>query len=303
MPNWADLLNQFQGLPDDTVRGEWIVAASKSAIADVSRSNVVLYASAFLQKPQAPPQLTSVTHEDLNGFMSAIHGMDWSKPLTLILHTPGGSPNAAETIVGYLRSKFPGLEVIVPTYAFSAGTMISLAADRIILGRQSQLGPIDPQFVMGPQLISAQAIVDQFAEAKREITANPITAHAWAPVLSSIGPALLQEATNALTYGEKMVETWLAKYMFANDPGKAAVATAIAKHFNDAQTHRSHGRRIDRDSARAQGLVIEDLEADQALQEAVLTAYHLATIGFEKSQASKVIWGSTGAAWIKSFVG
>lgn len=57
--------------------------------------------------------------------MATLHGMEWEKGLTLILHTPGGVTNAAESIVSYLHSKFSDIETIVPTIAMSAGTMIS----------------------------------------------------------------------------------------------------------------------------------------------------------------------------------
>ena len=109
--------------------------------------------------------------------MSTIYGMTWSKGLTLLLHTPGGVTNAAETIVAYLWSKFLDIEVIVPTYAMSAGTMISLAANRLIMGRQSQLGPIDPQMPMGGCFVSARAIVDQFERAKADVLSNRDLAH------------------------------------------------------------------------------------------------------------------------------
>ncbi len=146
--------------------------------------------------------------------MSVIHGMDYSKGLTLIMHTPGGVTNATETIVSYLRSKFSYIEVIVPTFAMSAGTMISLAADKIIMGRQSQLGPIDPQMPAGGRIVSAIAILDQFERAKKEISEDREQAHLWAPILPSLGPALLQEAQNAIDYSEQIVTDWLEKYMF-----------------------------------------------------------------------------------------
>ena len=60
--------------------------------------HVIFYGSAFLQKPQAPADRLQITHEDVNAFMSVMHGMTWSKNLTLLLHTPGGVTNAAETI-------------------------------------------------------------------------------------------------------------------------------------------------------------------------------------------------------------
>jgi hypothetical protein len=73
-----------------------------------------------------------------------------------------------------------------------------------------------------------------------------------------------------------------------------------AAYFNDANVHKSHGRRIDRAEARAQNVVIKDLEDDDDLQDDVLTAYHLMTIAYEQGPASKMIWGAHGASWVKN---
>jgi membrane-bound ClpP family serine protease len=262
---------------------------------------VIFYASAFLQKPQAPASIIQITAEDLNAFMSVMYGMNWERGLTLILHTPGGVTNATESIVSYLRSKFDDIEVIVPTFAMSAGTMISLGANRIVMGRQSQLGPIDPQFFLGQTALSARAIVDQFEQAKDDIRKDLTLAHVWAPILQSIGPALLQEARNALEYGERMVASWLERYMFAAKADAKKLATKAAAHFNDAKTHKSHGRRIDRDEARAQSIVVEDLEANQDLQEQVLTAYHLTTIVFEKGPSAKTLHSDANRMYVKNW--
>jgi hypothetical protein len=244
---------------------------------------------------------TQITNEDINGLMATIYGMDWRRNLTLILHTPGGVTNATESIVAYLRSKFDDIEVIIPTFAMSAGTMISLASNRIVMGRQSQLGPIDPQFVFGNGVLSAGAVVDQFERAKKEILADRATAHVWAPILQAVGPALLQEAQNALAYGERMVAQWLERYMFKGRPDAPEDAARAAHHFNDASMHKSHGRRIDRDEARTNGIVVEDLETDQILQDQVLTAYHLATIIFEQTPAAKFMLSDTRRAWVKNW--
>lgn len=304
MPAWQDILAQFEATAD-AEKGTWLNNQHQAALQRLSHlrgeRNVLVYASSFLQKPQIPAQVVQITHEDINGFMSVIYGMDCNKGLTLILHTPGGVTNAAETIVAYLRSKFTSIEVIIPAYAMSAGTMISLSADRLIMGRQSQLGPIDPQFLSGSGALSARGIVDQFERAKGEILANQVSAHAWAPVLATIGPALLQEAQNALAYGETMVARWLERYMFAGDPAAAQLAATVAQFFNDASAHKSHGRRIDRDEARSKGLTVEDLEASQALQEEVLTAYHLMTIFFERTLMAKYVASDVGRVWGKNF--
>lgn len=308
MPTWNELLTEFDQQSNDDARGQWLQKSMTDSLVEISgnrnNKNVILYGSAFLQKQNVPQGFVSITHEDINGLMSVIKGMDWSAGLTLVLHTPGGVTNATESLVDYLRSKFPAIEVIVPTYAMSAGTMISMASDRIVMARHSQLGPIDPQMPMpGGRSYSARAIVDQFDQAKLEIANDPIFAHAWAPVLASLGPALVKEASNNLEYSEKMVANWLEHYMLAGDLDAESKAKDIAHYFADNSHHKSHGRRIGRDEAQLQGLVIEELESDQRNQEAVLTAYHLMTIWFERTMATKLIWSSTGQTWLKNWGG
>jgi hypothetical protein len=302
MPSWNELLQELDRQP-----AEWLHRKQQAALDAISKArggrNVIFYASAFLQKPQAPQSSLQITFEDLNGFMSVMYGMDWTKPLTLLLHTPGGLANATETIVAYLWQKFDYIEVIVPTFAMSSGTMISLAANKIIMGRQSQLGPIDPQIPVVGSFASAQSIVDQFEEAKAEILTDLRTAHVWAPVLQSMGPALLREALNAIGYSERMVAKWLEKRMLAREPDPAGTAKATAKFFRDASVHLSHGRRIDRDEARLHNVVVEDLEANQDFQDHVMTAYHLMTLAFEKGPATKVLVSDKDRRWLKNWTG
>lgn len=254
--------------------------------------SVILYGSSFLQRPSTNANIIRL--EDMNGFMECLYGMDFDQGLTLLLHTPGGDPNAAEAIVNYLRSKFNDIEVIVPTFAMSAGTMISLGTDRIVLGRQSQLGPIDPQIITPYGMVSAKAIVDRFEEARADILKNPDLADLWTPVLASIGAAFV-EAKNALKYAERMVAQWLDQWML-RDQGQG---NTIAKYFSDSSRHGSHGRRIDRDHACDLGLVVESLEKSQTLQEAVLRTYHLMTLAFEMSQMEKLMRSSHGGGWVK----
>lgn len=301
MASWNELLNQLEKQPV-----QWLQNRQQRALKAIGKlcggRNVIFYASAFLQKPDAPPQLLQITHEDLNGFMAVMYGMDWDKDLTLLIHTPGGTAPAAQTIVSYLWQKFKDIQIVVPALAMSAGTMISLAANKIIMGRQSQLGPIDPQMPVSGRFVSAQSVLEQFDQARAEILQNPITAHVWAPALQSVGPALLQEARNALAYGETMVAEWLEQRMFAKTDNPSGIARDTAKFFRDASIHKSHGRRIDRDEARSHNVVIDDLESEQKLQEEVLTAYHLSTLVFEKTPATKVLVSSTDRRWIKNWV-
>jgi hypothetical protein len=304
MPSWNELIREIDSQPNDQARSIWLNNYQTRALNEISRlragRNVMFYASAFLSKPDLPPMNLQITHEEINGLMSVMHGMQWDKGLTLILHTPGGITNAAETMVAYLHSKFTDIEVIVPTIAMSAGTMIALSSNNIVMGRQSQLGPIDPQIPMGGRTVSARAIVDQFERARTEIKDDRSAAILWAPILQSLGPALLQEAQNALDYGESMVSKWLEQRMFAKVPNPKQLADQTAAHFNHASLHKSHGRRIDRNEARANSVVVEDLEPNQDLQEWVLTSYHLMTILFEKSPSSKVLISNQNKVWVKN---
>lgn len=115
--------------------------------------------------PNVTPELISIVDEDLQGLMEVIHGLRGPN-LDIILHSPGGSPEAAEAFVRYLRSKFSHIRVIVPQLAMSAATMIACAADVIVLGKHSFLGPIDPQIILntplGVRSVPAQAITKQF---------------------------------------------------------------------------------------------------------------------------------------------
>lgn len=304
MPAWDQLLGEFkQQQQAGNNAAQWLFGEIEKAagkIAAQRKRNVMLYGSAFLQKPSVPGFMTMIQTEDVNGFMGAVYGMECEMGLDLVLHTPGGNPNAAEQIVAYLRSKFPVVNVIVPAMAMSAGTMISLASDEILMSRASQLGPIDTQFVMGNRSMSARGIVEQFNRATKEILENPAMAHVWAPITQSLGPALLEDAQNALDYSERMVGNWLAQWMFNGEDDAQAKGEKVAKHFNDATTHKSHGRRIDIAEVQDQGVKATLLEKDQDLQDSVLTLYHLMTIAFEATPMVKMIVTNTGRQWIKN---
>ena len=301
MPSWNELIDQVNRLASDEEASRFLRQESVSRLRRIgqlrSGRHVILYTTAFLQKPAAPQELLQIDREDLNAFMSVMRGMEWNRGLALVLHTPGGVVNAAETLVAYLREKFEDLEVIVPTYAMSAGTMLALGSDRIVMGRQSQLGPIDP--LLGGD--SALAIVNQFEEAKKQILKDGKSAVAWYPILQTIGPSRLQAARDAIDYGRRLVARWLESYMFADRDDPAADALATAKYFSDSD-HLSHGRRIDRNEARENLLKVVDLEDCQELQEAVLTLYHLATIIMERGGATKILHADTDTMFVKNWV-
>src|SRR5258708_4797419 len=77
--------------------------------------------------------------------LRAIHMTADDVPLDIVLHTPGGLVLAALQIARAIRGHKAKVTVFVPHYAMSGGTLISLAADEIVMCKHSVLGPIDPQ--------------------------------------------------------------------------------------------------------------------------------------------------------------
>ena len=239
--------------------------------------------------------------------MNALYEAPTDNGLTLILHTPGGDPNAVESIVEYLHAKFRQIEVIVPYLAMSGGAMISLASDLLVLGRQSQLGPIDPQLLIGNKVHSARAIQEGFNKAREDIERDTKLAHLWAPILQNMGPSLVLDADKALAYSKELVANWLDKRMLkdiGDEAERKQTANTIAAYFNAESTSdhgqiHVHGQRIGAAKLAELGLNLLFLEEDQDLQNDVLTAYHLMTLIFEMTPSVKFIASNRGKMWVK----
>lgn len=281
MPTWGAILKEIEiegakhpGVPPhDRILKRYLINLHA-----YTGRNVILYASRWVQGGVLDGQLVSIVPEDVHALMEVVHGLDASKGLDLILHSPGGSPEAAEAMVHYLRSKFSDIRVIVPQAAMSAATMLACAANRIVMGGHSSLGPIDPQMIMqtpnGTTMAPAQAIIDQFESARRECQ-DPKNLGAWIPILPQYGPALLQTSRSALALAEQLATEWLTSWMFAGDPEGSAKAAAIAKCLADHKEFKSHGRPVHREAAAKMGLVVDRLEDDQKLQDHVLSVFHI----------------------------
>ncbi|RBI75687.1 hypothetical protein DQW77_04770 [Roseovarius sp. TE539] len=97
--------------------------------------------------------------EDAQSVISAIKSTPDDMPIDLVLHTPGGLVLAAMQIARAVEAHPAKVTVFVPIYAMSGGTLIALAADEIVMGEFSMLGPIDPQ-IMGVSAASVLAARD-----------------------------------------------------------------------------------------------------------------------------------------------
>jgi ClpP class serine protease len=91
------------------------------------------------------------------------------------------------------------IRVIVPQLAMSAGTMIACASRSIVMGKQSSLGPIDPQIGGVP----AQGVLDEFQMAVQSIQQNPASAPLWQQIVSRYQPSFLLECAQAIEWSSR----------------------------------------------------------------------------------------------------
>lgn len=306
MSSWGEILNEFDssrgatGRPDsDGIRRKYLAKLS----VHTGRPTIV-YATNFTQPlPPGAEAIHSITinDEDLQGFMEVVRGLQ-GPALDLVLHSPGGSIEAAEAIVSYLRSKFDDIRVIVPQLALSAACMIACSANRIVMGKHSFLGPIDPQLILqtplGARMVPAQLVIEQFARAKDECK-TPSNLAAWAPMLAQFGPELIIRCEHVSALSTHLVEKWLKQYMFAGRNNAAELISGIPAWLNNHTEHRTHQRHIPRDALRNKELVIDSLEDDQVFQDLTLSVYHAVTHTFTHTGCLKIIENQLGRAFLK----
>ena len=281
----------------DDVRRKYI-----KNLASYTKRDTIVYFSAYTTTKmfKVPPALVSIVNimsDDIHGFMSALNGLSDDK-LDLIIHSPGGSAEATEQIVNYLRAKYKHIRAIIPQSAMSAATMLACSCDEIIMGKHSAIGPIDPQITFptptGLFTAPAQSILSEFEQAKSEVIANPNVAPIWVNKLKNLPHGILDICKNTTILSIEKVESWLSSFMFKDDNEGQTKAKEIANWLGTASNHRTHGRPIPANIAREKGLKIIDLESDSELQERVLSVFHSSIVTIEVTNCIKFIENQNG---------
>lgn len=285
MPIYQEILKEI----NSTVKGNNIMPALDSIrrkylgqLSQIMGKPVIVYAANFNSLN------CSISLEDVHSFMSMCCGLR-QKEIALVIHTPGGAINAIEALVKYIRTQFDSIDMIVPMYAFSAGTMWCCACEKIYMGKNSFLGPIDPQisfYRSDRQKITApaQSIIDEFDRAKEETKKNPDIV-AYNPILLQYAPSLVTICKNAVARSKILVKQWLEEYHGL--PAKKA--SSIANWLGQHNKHKDHGRPLSIKDLNEKGMNVIPLESDQALQDAALSLYHAIDCFFTATNASKII--------------
>lgn len=295
MPNFSEILTEMHAAkaegassPLDHIRMKYV-----SKLSEYTGRNTICYYSAFLRDDSQPN--IDITDRDKNYFMSAVCGMDTSKGLDLLLHTPGGSVTAAESIVHYLNVVFDGnIRAIVPQISMSAGTILACGCQSIVMGKQSNIGPFDP-WIHG---ISCHHIIEEFQKASNSIKDSPHEAVLWNQIISKIQPTFLHRCEQAIEMASAIVKKWLTINMLKDKDNKDDIANNIISLLNNPSHTKDHSRHIHMDDAKEMGLIVEALEDDQTLQDLVLSVHHASMITLDNTTVSKIVENDLGTTMI-----
>ena len=305
MPAWIDTKNEIANRNNDydTVRRERI-----GAVEALTGRPLIIYSTAFLEneKVKASRGEVGIDNYDPVGIDEVISVIE-GENLDILIHSPGGSPEAAEAIVSLLRSRFNSIRFLVPHMAKSAATMICCAGDEILMDNRSELGPIDPQMqlIRGDNVVigaPAQAIIKQFDKAKESLAKNPKEMAAWLPILQPLGPSLLTECENANNLSYELVLNWLKEYMFRDEDEKDELSEEVAKFLSMSENHLSHGRRVGIEKLKELHVKIIDLREYNDLRNAIWNLYLSIMITLQDTSAFKIIESCHGSAFIRKVV-
>jgi len=264
-------------------------------ISEIRGRPVLVYASS-LAKGDAP---ISISYEDKLPFMDQLSGIS-GQEIDIILETPGGSGEIVDDLVRTIRERFEKVGFIIPGYAKSAGTLMVMAGDEILMGPTSAVGPIDAQIFHKGKAFSAHAFLQWLKKTKEEVENSGRLNMALVPILQNISPGELESYQNLLDFGKGLLIEWLPKYKFkfwhthrstgekVTDRDKTERATAIAEDLCNHSRWKTHGKPIKINDLRDLRLIIEDYSDNPPLREAIERYYTLLLLYFERTPAYKL---------------
>ena len=250
--------------------------------------DILVYA-ADVAKAGAPIQ---IAYDDLLPIKDQLANLTGDS-LDFLIETPGGSGEVAEDIVHLVRQKYQDVAIFVPGMAKSAGTIIAMSADEILMEAGSALGPIDAQITQRGKTFSAGALLEGMEKIKREVEETNSLNRAYIPILQNISPGELQSAENALNFAKVLVTDWLARYKFrqwkehsstgrpVTDDEKKQRASEIAKELCNHSRWLTHNKSIRIDDLQVMRLRVTDYSENKDLGDAVRRYHTLLQMTFD----------------------
>lgn len=259
-------------------------------IAAAREHSILVYAAdPTKQRPGISP---SITPDDLLPIEDQLASLNNSH-LDVILHTPGGSGECVEDIVHLLRQRFEHVSFIIPGIAKSAGTIMAMSGDEILMGPASSLGPIDAQIFWRGNFVSAHSMLEGLEKLAKKVAGAQALNRAYVPILSNLSPGDIEAFGNAQAFGKTLVKEFLETYKFRHwefhssdgrpvtKEERSARASEIAEKLSDSTKWLTHARSIRMDHLREMGLAIEDYTKNEELHDAITRYYVLLQLTFQ----------------------
>ncbi len=197
--------------------------------------------------------------------------------LLVILDTTGGVVEVVERIVRVFRTHYQEVKFLIPDRALSAGTILAMSGDAILMDYHSVLGPIDPQVEREGKLVPALSYLHQYEALQVKSTAGTLTT-ADIILLQKLDLAELHQFELARELSISLLKEWLAKYKFKDwdvtehrgapvtQEMKEERADFIARALSRHDRWQTHGRGISMQTLRDELKVkIDDYGADPVL--------------------------------------
>jgi len=251
----------------------------------------------YVAGPGAP-----IDRDDVVAFVDLLHNIVPERDLDLLLQTGGGDIDAAEKLISLTRTKVKNavLRVIVPDYAKSAGTLMTLGADLIVMSDTSELGPIDPQCIRADQKgnrmwHSIQNYLDAYEAHSAALKKDPDDKAAQI-MLSSLSPETVKLFEATKERARALAEDLLKQGMFRNGGNWSQTASELL----DTKRWQSHNQMITHSAAQDPrlGLSVEVLPSDSEQWQGYWQLYCLQRLAikdnqklFESSYASLLVDG------------
>ena len=261
-------------------------------IEECRKRPLLIYATKFLEQPIPPDAPIFIDNHDIDGFSDLIQSVKESPAVDVLLHSPGGRPDATERLVELLRRHFKEVDFLVPHSAYSAATMLALSGDNIILHPNAILGPIDPQ-ING---IPGRMIRNGFEKIKRIIeTEGPEAVLPYIPLIEKYSLDLLKLCEDAENLSKQLVSSWLKQYMFKSEKNTDEKIKKAVKYLSNYDEHLMHSRPLSIKKLSSFGLKIE--EADTTLQDLLWEAHILINGFFNTTPIVKLYENTKDIAW------
>ncbi len=236
----------------------------------------------------------TIDRDDTAGFMEMLHNIQPGENIDLLLHTRGGDVDAAEKLMALVQATVGGgqFRVIIPDFAKSAGTLMALGADTLIMSDSSELGTIDPQIrsndERGNEIShSVLSYLDAFKTHSEALYKNPEDPVARL-MLGKLDPTTLRNFEAIRDRARNFAEDQLKR--------KGRNFSFIASALLDTTRWPSHGQMIKWQDAKELGLEVDYLPPRSRRWQAYLQLYCLLRLAvkdlqniFESNYASLIL--------------